>query len=82
MSPDILILSEHLGKKKPCGEVLWSQHYKLKEFSRVVQGVPTHARNINPTAAVTGEGVALIYNEENFFVDDKDSEVHERIETT
>ena len=56
IGPDILILSEHWGRKKQFENTLMSQYYKVIESSRGVRGIPTKGRNGNKTMAVTGGG--------------------------
>ena len=80
IGPVIMILSEHWGRKKPFEKALASQHYKVKESSRGVRGIPTKGRNGKQTVSVTGGGVAIIYSEENFNVEDAGIEKPEGIE--
>ena len=75
-----MILSEHWGRKKPFEDVLKSQHYKVVESSRGVRGIPCRGRNGVPTVSVTGGGVAILYNEENFSFENADIAVPEGIE--
>ena len=49
IGPDIFILSEHWGRKKPYSQALKSQYYKVKESSRGLRGVPTRGRNGSQT---------------------------------
>ena len=70
IGPDFMILSEHRGRKKPFENILASEHYKVVESSRGIRAVPTKGRNGIPGASVTGGGVAIVYNEENFKVED------------
>ena len=80
ISPDIMILSEHWGRKKPFEKALASQHFKVLESSRGLKGIPTRGRNGRPAVSVTGGGVALIYKEENFSVEEAGIEPPEGIE--
>ena len=57
-----------------------AQHFKVIESSRGVRGIPSRGRNGNPTVTVTGGGVAIVYMEENFFVEDANIDVPEGIE--
>ena len=45
IGPDIMILSEHWGRKRPFENILALQSYKVKESSRGLRGVPTKGRN-------------------------------------
>jgi hypothetical protein len=78
--PDVLVLSEHWGRKKAFQEALSMEHYKVIESSRAVRGIPSKGRNGNPTVTVTGGGVALVYTEENFHVESAEIEPPEGIE--
>ena len=78
--PDILILSEHWGRKKPFQEALSMEHFKVIESSRGTRGVPTRGRNGRQTMSVTGGGVALVYNESNFNVEKANVDVPEGLE--
>ena len=80
IGPDIMILSEHWGRKKSFEKALASQHFKVKESSRGIRGIPTKGRNGKPKTSVTGGGVAIVYGEENFFVEDAVIEAPEGIE--
>ena len=80
ISPDLLILSEHWGRKKPFEEALAMSHYKVKESSRGMRGIPTRGRNGNATVSTTGGGVAIVYCEENFSVEDPRIDIPEGIE--
>jgi hypothetical protein len=55
-------------------------HYKVKESSCGVRGIPTKGRNGNPALSVTGGGVAIVYCEENFSVEDPGIDTPEGIE--
>ena len=66
--------------KRHFEDAIRSEHYKVKESSRAVRGIPSRGRNGNPTIAVTGGGVALIYNEENFTVEDEVVETPKGVE--
>ena len=70
INPDILILSEHWGRKKPFEKALAVEHYSVKESSRGVVGLPTKGRNGKLTTSVTGGGVAIVYCQANFTVED------------
>ena len=80
VGPDFMILSEHWGRKKLFQNALASQHYKVIESSRGIRGIPTRGRNGTKTVSVTGGGVAILYNEKNFFVEDAGIEAPEGIE--
>ena len=80
VGPDIMILSDHWGCKKHFGDALKSQHYKVVESSHGIRGIPTRGRNGTPTVSLTGGVVAIVYNEENFTVDDAGIQVPEGIE--
>ena len=80
VGPDIMILSEHWGRKKLFENALGSQYYRVIESSRGTRGIPTRGRNGNKTVSVTGGGVAILYNEKNFFVEDAGIEAPEGIE--
>ena len=41
VGPDILILSEHWGRKRPFQDALAMEHFKVLESSRGIRGVPT-----------------------------------------
>ena len=77
-----MILSEHWGRKRDFNNVLSLTHYKVSESSRGLQGIPTKGRNRKETKSVTGGGVAIIYNEENFSVESAGVEAPEGIEAT
>ena len=81
IGPDIMILSEHWGRKKTFEKALGSQHFKVKESSRGIRGIPTKGRNGKATTSVTGGGVAIVYREENFAVEDAGIEAPEGIES-
>jgi hypothetical protein len=80
VGPDFMILSEHWGRKKQFENALQSEYYKVIECSRGVRGIPTRGRNGNLTESVTGGGVAILYNEENFIVEEAGIEAPEGIE--
>ena len=80
VGPDILILSEHWGRKKPFEKALASQYYRVLESSRGIRGIPTKGRNGKPTVYVTGGGVAIVYTEENFYVEEAGIEPPEGVE--
>ena len=80
IGPDIMILSEHWGRKKPFEKALAAEHFKVLESSRGVTAVPTRGRNGIPGASVTGGGVAIVYNEENFKVEDPGVNIPEGVE--
>ena len=80
VGPDVMILSEHWGRKKPFKDALNSEQYKVIESSRGVKGIPIRGRNGTPTVSVTGGGVAILYNEEHFSVEEAGIEVPEGIE--
>ena len=80
IGPDIMILSEHWGRRKSFEKALSSEHYKVKESSRGILGIPTKARNGSLTTSVTGGGVAILYCQKNFVVEDAEIEVPEGIE--
>ena len=61
IGPDLMILSEHWGRKRPFENILRSHTYKVKESSRGIRGIPTRGRNGNPAISVTGGGVAILY---------------------
>jgi hypothetical protein len=56
------------------------EHFKVIESSRGMRGIPTRGRNGTPAVSVTGGGVAIVYNEEHFTVEEADVEVPEGIE--
>ena len=66
--------------KKQFENALQSEYYKVIECSRGVRGIPTRGRNGNLTESVTGGGVAIVYNEENFIVEEAGIEAPEGIE--
>jgi hypothetical protein len=80
VAPDILILSEHWGRKRPFHAALAMEHFKVIESSRGIRGIPTRGRNGAPAVSVTGGGVAIVYSEENFTVEEANVEVPEGIE--
>ena len=80
VAPDVLVLSEHWGRKRAFESILASQYYKVIESSRGLKGIPTKGRNGQPKMSVTGGGVAIIYNEENFFVENAGIEPPEGVE--
>ena len=80
VGPDFMILSEHWGRKKPLENALKSQHYKICESSRGIRGIPTRGRNGNQAVSVTGGGVAIVYCEQNFHVEDAHVDSPEGIE--
>ena len=80
VGPDIMILSEHWGRKRSFQNALAAEHYKVLESSRAVKGIPTKGRNGKPAVSVTGGGVAILYTEENFIIEDANIEVPEGIE--
>ena len=77
---DIMILSEHWGRRRPFSVALKSEHYKVIESSRGIRGIPGRGRNGKPTISVTGGGVALLYNEENFYIEEAGIEAPEGVE--
>ena len=80
IGPDFMILSEHWGRKKPFEKTLAAEHYKVLESSRGTKAIPTRGRNGIPGASVTGGGVAIVYNEENFKVEDPGVKIPEGVE--
>ena len=80
ISPDVMILSEHWGRKRSFEQALQMQHFKVKESSRGIRGIPSRGRNGNQTVSVTGGGVAIIYTETNFAVEDAEIEPPEGVE--
>ena len=82
VGPDVLILSEHWGRKRPFEEALALEHYKVSESSRGIRGIPTKGKNGKPTKSTTGGGVAVIYCQENLFVEEAEVEAPEGVEAT
>ena len=80
VGPDILILSEHWGRKSSFENALAVENFKVIESSRAIRGIPTKGRKGKPSVSVTGGGVALVYNEENFIVEDAGLNVPNGIE--
>ena len=56
------------------------EHFKVMESSRGIQGVPTRGKHGKTAISVTGGGVALVYNEVNFHVEEAGIDVPEGIE--
>ena len=78
--PDIMILSEHWGRKRSFSEALKSEHYKVLESSRGIRGIPGKGRNGKPTISVTGGGVAILYTEKHFYIEEAGFEAPEDVE--
>ena len=76
-----MILSEHWGrKKKSFNAALAMEHFKAVESSRGILAIPTRGRNGSRTFSTTGGGVAIVYNEENFAVEEPAIIVPEGVE--
>ena len=80
INPDVLILSEHWGRKRSFQKALAVEHYEVKESSQGVVGIPTRGKNGALTTSVTGGGVAIIYCKANFIVEDAEIDVPVGIE--
>ena len=83
IGPDLCILSEHWGRKKPLEETLRKAHFKILEYSRGTSKVPYKCKKeATPKTNPTGGGVAIIYNEENFHVEKVEIDIPEGVEAT
>ena len=80
ISPDNLILSEHWGRKCLFENALNSQYYRVQKFSRSLKGIPRNGKAGIPKVSVTGGGVAIVYAELTFYVEDAEIESPEGIE--
>ena len=83
IGPDLCILSEHWGRKKPLEETFKKAHFKIIEYSRGSSKIPYKCKkDVAPKTNPRGGGVAIIYNEENFNVEKVETDIPEGVEAT